>query len=343
MIADFAFLHPALVHLLWLAIAIAAALVVVDLRRRDALDRFISRVMQLRLAVRAPSSRRIARAVAVLATLAFGVLALMRPQTHTATTTLASSNAAADILFVLDVSKSMLAEDAVPNRLGRAKAEIADLVARFHGHRVGLVAFAGRASVVCPLTPDYGFFRMILRNVDTRSVSRGGTRIGDAIRKGVAVFGPTENAKLLVLITDGEDHESYPTEAATEAKKHGVRIISIGFGSETGSPITLTDPTTGAKNTLTDRDGAIVTSRLDGETLRTLALATEGAYVPAGTAALDLDSIVRSHIEPMAKASHGSHVRIVPEEYYPWFVALALASLFAAVWFGALPPRRGLV
>src|SRR5262249_14480030 len=154
---------------------------------------------------------------------------------------------AADVMIVLDVSKSMLAEDVRPNRLERAKAEISEMARQLPGHRVGLVAFAGRAGLLCPLTPDHGLFNLGLRGGDTSSVSRGGTRIGEALRVATKGFPSGPGAKLVVLITDGEDHDSYPLEAAKTAKGEGVKIIAVGLGSEEGSPITLTDPRTGAK------------------------------------------------------------------------------------------------
>jgi Ca-activated chloride channel family protein len=273
--------------------------------------------------------------------LVLGIAALMRPQTTGATESVSSARVSADIVIVLDVSKSMLAEDAAPSRLARAKAEISGMLDELRGHRVGLVAFAGRASVLSPLTPDYGFFRMILRGTDPSSVSRGGTQIGEAIREALAVLREsTSGSKLILLVTDGEDHDSYALDAAGEAKAAGIKIVSIGFGSETGSEITIVDPRTGARSMLTDRDGKNVQSRLDGELLRKIALETEGAYVPAGVAALDLESIVNGHIEPLVAESVETS-RLVPGELYPWFVLGSLVCLLISVWLGASGRRRG--
>jgi Ca-activated chloride channel family protein len=229
----------------------------------------------------------------------------------------------------------MLADDAKPTRLSRAKAEIADMVSKLDGHRIGLVAFAGRAAVLAPLTPDYSFFRMILDGVDTNSVSRGGTNIGEGLRKAIRSFDAGPGAKLILLITDGEDHDSYPREAAKQAVEAGIRIVSIGFGSEEGSQITLVEPDTGAKSLLVDGDRKPVVSRLDGALLRDLALETEGAYVPAGVAALDMESIVRQHLEPLIRDSAtAAVVRTVPDEHYRWFALGALACLIIAVALG---------
>ena len=323
------------VHLVWAALVLVALLTAFELRGRDHLGRFVSALMQRRLAVSQTLARRLTRLGLILATLVLGVLALMRPQMLGGTESLSSRRVSADILVALDVSRSMLAEDATPNRLARAKAEIGEFVDRVQGHRVGLVAFAGRAAVMSPLTTDYGFFRLVLRDVNTDSVSRGGTRIGDAIRKSITAYGPGQGPKVLLLITDGEDQDSYPLDATRAALEAGIRIVTIGFGSESGSEITITDRKTGARSVLTDGDGQVVRSRLDGELLRRIALETEGVYVPAGTAALDLDSIIEAHIEPMVTESVSTLARRVPVENYKWFVLGALTALFAAVWIGA--------
>ena len=331
------FADPHWVHLFWAALALVGVLAFLELRAPDTLSRFLSAAMQARLARSQRFGRRTLKLVLVLATLVFGILGLMRPQTPGGTDTLSSRKVTADIMIVLDVSRSMLAEDAAPNRLARAKAEIAEFVDRVNGHRVGLIAFAGRAAVKCPLTSDYGFFRLVLRDIDTRTVSRGGTRIGDAIRKAVAGFGPVRGPRLMLLITDGEDHDSYPLDAVQQAEAAGVRVVAIGFGSETGSEIKLTDPATGASSVLTDRDGNVVRSRLDGELLREIALRSEGIYVPAGTAALDLDSIVSAHVEPLVEDAAARITRRGPTEHYRWFVLTALLALVAAVWVGSAP------
>src|SRR5262249_5498907 len=149
---------------------------------------FLSPVMQRRLTAQASLSRTILRLALVLGCLLAGVGALMRPQARGMTETVSAANASADVMFVLDTSRSMLAEDAAPNRLARAKAEIGQLVSRLDGQRVGLVAFAGRAVPMCPLTPDHSFFNTVLATTDTRSAGRGGSRIGEAIKTAVRTF-----------------------------------------------------------------------------------------------------------------------------------------------------------
>ncbi len=327
-------LYPERIHLVWAAIAIVGILFVLELRTRGALSSFLSPVMQRRLTAQASLERTVVRLGFVLLSLLAGVEALMRPQAPGQTETVTVSRASADVMFVLDVSRSMLADDAAPNRLARAKAEINQLVSRLEQHRVGLVVFAGRAVQVCPLTPDHSFFTTVLNTVDTRSAGKGGSRVGEAIKTALRSFPAGQGAKLMVLISDGDDQDPYTQEAAKAAQAAGVKIVVVGLGSEQGSQITLTDPHTGAKTTLM-YEGKPVISKLDGEALRKIALTTEGAYVPAGTSAIDLDSIMESHVRPIVRAAADASVRVIPAERYPWLVLTSLACLLAALWVGS--------
>ncbi|HEY6034527.1 MAG TPA: VWA domain-containing protein [Kofleriaceae bacterium] len=326
--------HQELIHLVWAALAIVGALAFLELRSREALSGFLSPIMQRRLTAKSSTERTMLRLCLVLGCLVFGVAALMRPFARGETERVTSGAPAADVMFVLDVSRSMLAEDATPNRLARAKNEIAQLVSRLEGQRVGLVVFAGRAAPVCPLTPDHSFFNTVLNSVDTRSAGRGGTKVGEAIKTALRGFPPGQGARLIVLITDGDDQDPYSEDAAKAARDAGVKIVAVGLGSETGSQITLTDPKTGAKTVLM-HDGKPVISKLDGATLRKIALVTEGAYIPAGTAAIDLDAIIDSHVRPIVREAAASATREVKVERYPYMILGSLLCLLAALWVGA--------
>ena len=334
MILDWSFVHVDRIHLVWGAIAITVLLGMLDLRSRDAMSAFLSPVMQRRLTAQASTSRVALRLVLLLCAMLCAVGALMRPQARGVTETVSTSSASADVVFVLDASRSMLAEDAAPNRLARAKAEIAQLVERLEGHRVGLVAFAGRAVQVCPLTPDHSFFTTVLSTVDTMSTGKGGTKIGEGIKAALRGFPAGGGVKLIVLITDGDDQDPYSEEAAKAARDAGVKIVAVGLGSEDGSQITLTDPQTGARQPLM-HDGKPVISKLNGEQLRKVALVTEGAYIPAGTSAIDLDSIMESHVAPILRAASDSALRRIPAERFQWLVLGCLGFLLAALWVAA--------
>ncbi len=331
---DWTFVHVERIHLVWAALALLGLLVVLELRTRTAMIAFLSPVMQRRLTAQASTRRSVVRLALVLVTLLASIGALMRPQARGAMETVTASTSAADVMFVIDTSRSMLAQDVGPNRLARAKAEIGQLVSQLVDHRVGLVAFAGRAVPACPLTPDHAFFQSVLATIDTRSAGRGGTKIGEAIKVAVRGFPVGGGAKLIVLISDGDDQDAYSEEAAKAARDAGVKIITVGFGSEDGSEITLTDPQTGATQTLM-HDGAPVISKLNGEQLRKIALVTEGAYIPAGTSALDLDAIMASHVTPIVRAATDAAKRRIPAEQFQWLVLVALLALLAALWVGA--------
>jgi len=326
--------HPGYIHFVWLAIAVIAVAVVLELRARDALSAFLSPLMQRRLTAQASFERTLLRLALLLGCLGCGVWALTQPRARGVTESVPAGEASADVMFVLDTSRSMLAEDAAPNRLARAKAEIEQLVGKLDGHRVGLIAFAGRAAPVCPLTPDHSFFNTVLATIDTRSAGKGGTRVGEAIKTALRAFPTGDGAKLIVLITDGDDQDPYTQEAAKAARNAGVKIVAVGLGSEQGSTITLTDPQTGAKTTLM-HDGKPVISKLDGASLQKLALTTEGAYIPAGTSAIDLDSIMESHVKPIVAAAADRAYREIPAERFPWLVLASLGFLLAALWVGS--------
>jgi Ca-activated chloride channel family protein len=337
---DWTFVNVQYIHLVWAALGITGLLFGLEVRSRNVLGTFLSPVMQRRLTAQASMSRVGLRLGLLFLAMLAAIVALMRPQARGATEAVSASTPAADVVFVLDTSRSMLAEDTAPNRLARAKAEINQVVARLEGHRVGMVAFAGRAVQVCPLTPDHAFFTTVLSTIDTSSAGRGGTKIGEAIKVALRGF-PAGGAKLIVLITDGDDQDPYSEEAAKAARDAGVKIIAVGLGSETGSQITLTDPQTGAKTTLM-HEGTPVISKLNGEQLRKIALVTEGAYVPAGTSAIDLDSIMESHVQPIVRAAADASIRRIPSERFQWLVLLSLVCLLAALWVGAgAGDRRG--
>jgi len=342
MIFDWSFANGDCAWLIWIAAAVVIGIGALELRGREALSAFLSPVMQRRLTAQASLARTIVRLVLIFFALVAGVLALMRPQKMGETET-APVARVADVMFVVDTSRSMLAEDASPNRLARAKAEIGELVKRLEAdgdrvHRVGLVAFAGRAVQMCPLTPDHSFFNTVLATVDTRSAGRGGTRIGDAIRTAMHGFPAAQGAKVIVLITDGDDQDQYTQEAAKAARDAGVRIVAVGLGSPEGSKITLTDPKTGAKTDLM-YDGKPVISKLDAKALEQIALTTEGAYIPAGTQAIDLDAILDAHVKPIMREAAATTLRVVPAERYPWLVLACIGCLLAALWVGAAIDR----
>jgi Ca-activated chloride channel family protein len=224
----------------------------------------------------------------------------------------------------------MLAEDIKPSRLERSKIAIRDLLEKLQGDRIAIVTFAGNSAIKCPLTQDYAFVRMVLADISTESTSRGGTLIGDAVRKATEdVFDrQSREYKDIILITDGEDHDSFPVQAAEKAAAEGIRIIAIGLGDEQqGSRI----PITGAngEKTFMKYNGQEVWSKLDADTLRRIVYAAKGGKflsVEPGTT-LDLGQIYEGLITSADKREVESATMMTYDEKFQIFLALGLGLI----------------
>ena len=224
-----------------------------------------------------------------------------------------------DVVFMLDVSRSMLATDLAPNRLERAKIAIIDCIERLQGDRVGLVAFAGSAVVRCPLTLDYGFFKQMLEDTTIDIAIKGGTNIGDTLRTiHTDVFDNQMKAyKDIIIISDGGDHDSFPVNAAQALGDEGIRLIVIGVGdSKVGQPIPL-----GAANKFLEYDGQRVLTQLDTDSLRQIGLATPGGiYLEVGTGSVDLGEVYMDLIRSQKKREFGEETITNYNELYGWFL-----------------------
>ena len=242
-----------------------------------------------------------------------------------------------DLYVLIDVSRSMLAEDVAPTRLGRAKADVSALVNRLEGERIGLIAFAGQAVVKCPLTVDYNSFRRALNELDPNSAPRGGTAIGDAIRKSLEVFqSNSARDQAILLITDGDDQQSYPLEAATVAAERQVTIFSVGLGdAEKGSRIPQKDKS----GLFVEHQGEQVWSKLDGTLLQEIALKTSGVYIPAGTRSYDLGELYTKYLQGRRGDDSTSQTRIRRTERFQIFLAIALLALLIDMFI--IPFRSG--
>ncbi|HPY75483.1 MAG: VWA domain-containing protein [Planctomycetes bacterium] len=235
-----------------------------------------------------------------------------------------------DVVFLLDISNSMLAQDLLPNRLEMAKASIQDCLEHLQGDRVALVAFAGRTVIQCPLTLDYTYFQMQLQNLTTDTIGRGGSMMGDALRTILKqIYTEEQNThKDIILITDGEDHDSYPLQAAEEIGRKGIRLLAIGLGDETqGQRIPIIDEQ-GNKHFL-QYQGQEVWSKLDADTLRKMtALTPNGTYINVSTGAIDLGKVYQQLISQAEKKEHEATLTTKYEEKYQIFLILTLITLY---------------
>lgn len=237
-----------------------------------------------------------------------------------------SNRKGAEIMIALDVSNSMLAQDYSPNRLERAKLAISRLVDKLHGDRIGLIVFAGQSFVQLPITTDYVSAKIFLNTIGTESVPVQGTALGDAINTAIKSFSSEaqmqEDNKAIILITDGENHEDDPVEAARMAAEVGIRVFCIGVGSPEGKPI----PYGPDGELMKDREGNIVVTKLDEKILEEVAAAGEGAYIRAGNAEFGLNPII-DELKQLQEQQFKSVVFEDFEEQYMYFFAIALVFL----------------
>ncbi|MGP1310700.1 MAG: VWA domain-containing protein [Phycisphaerales bacterium] len=332
-------LSPGWLWLLWAALGIGAlALLAVGARRRAAIA-FAPGAMREYVVRSGASWKRTLRVALSVGALALLTLSLARPALGEKARTVTRTGR--DVVFVLDVSRSMLAQDLAPDRLDRAKLMIRDALGVIEGDRVGLVAFAGTASVRCPLTYDHSFFRLALDELSPRSVSRGGTMIGDALRVTLNTLFSEETTegrtRDIILITDGEDQGSFPLEAAQQAGERGVRIIALGLGSATGAPV----PAASARGPNYMRyDGEVVRSRLDSRTLEEMVNATPGGvYLEVGTGVLDLDDVYSQLVKGADQREMDSREDVAMIERFQWVLLPAIGLLLLETLIGER--RRG--
>ena len=319
------FASPQYLFLLGLLPIIGLLLTYEAWRRRSLSKQFAEPGMLVRLAPRGSRFRAVLRSGLLLLGLAGIILALARPQWGEAFEDLPSRGL--DLFVLLDVSRSMQAEDVAPNRLARAKADIRDLLEKLEGDRVGLIIFAGAALVRVPLTTDQAFYRGVLEDIEFQDVPRGGTQIGSAIRRALEAMPPRASRdQLLVLITDGEDHESEPRAAAEAAAARGVKIMTVGLGDvDEGGRIPVRDPR--GRLRYLQYDGNEVWSRMDERLLRDIALKTGGVYIPAQTRQYDLGQLLESQLSRLARGEIATTRRKRKLDRFPWLLAFGLTCL----------------
>jgi len=227
-----------------------------------------------------------------------------------------------NLILLVDTSLSMKAEDVKPDRLRRAKYECSQLIDKLRGDRVGLVAFAGVSYLQCPLTLDYGAAKMFLDVMDTDLLPSQGTAIGDAIETALKAFDVEETKhKAIVIFSDGEDHLGKAVEAAQKAADDGVVIYSVGVGTISGAPIPINED--GSQSFKRDRQGKVVTTKLDPSMLQQIASITNGKYYEIDQGNYSAEQLYKD-IFKLDRTTLSSHQYSSYEERYQYFVALAL-------------------
>ncbi|MGA2090216.1 MAG: VWA domain-containing protein, partial [Endomicrobiales bacterium] len=322
------FVHPQLLFLELLIIALTAMYILAFRAKRRATAAFGEAGLMERLSSVSPAWQKI-RAGLFIAAIFFTVLALAQPQFGTKL--VEAKQRGSDVLIAVDVSQSMLDEDVKPNRITRAKALLSDLIGQLGGNRVGIIAFAGVAFWQCPMTLDISSVNLFLDLMDTNLIPQGGTAIGDAIRLGVqGLQKAPARSKAIILLTDGEDHKSDPEGAAELAAKEGIKIYAVGFGSTTGEPIPLHDEQGNFTGYKKNKKGEVVMSKLDEKLLSGMASATGGEYIRAQDGTIDTARLVDA-INGLDKTKLTSQLNRQYEDRYQYPLSVGCVCLLLAL------------
>lgn len=326
------FANPQAWHLLWLLPFIAAGLHFFYAYRCKMASLFIQDHLHHDLAEGFNRRHYRIKAVMIMAAFILMVAALSRPQWGFSIRPVKRHGL--DIMVIIDVSKSMLTQDVQPSRLERTKLAVKDLVMKLNGSdHIGLIAFAGDAMVMCPLTYDYRGFLLSLDDLSVDSIPRGGTDISQAIDEAVNAYkGMGDSDKAVVLVTDGEDEEGEAFKAAQHAKENGVKIFTVGVGTKEGDLIQVST-SDGQTSFLKDADGNVVKSHLNENLLQQIAYITGGAYVRSGASEFGLDYLYDRQLSRLKKHDTDEKTAKVYDERFQWPLTVAFLILLAEAIF----------
>ncbi len=266
----------------------------------------------------------------MLLALAMLIIGLVNPKIGTKVETVKREGI--DIVFAMDVSKSMLCEDVAPSRLEKSKQIVSQIINQLGSDRIGIVAYAGSAFPVLPITTDYSVAKMFLQSMGPGMVSSQGTSLDEAIKLAGTYFDDkSKTSKLLIMISDGEDHSEGAEAAAEEAKKLGMKIVTIGLGTEKGGTIPL------KKNGVVesyqrDNNGEVVITKLNPNSLATIAKITDGGYVNGNNTHEVLDYI-KATLDKIQKTEFESTQMADFQSQFQWFLGIGFVLLFLDVFF----------
>lgn len=331
------FADPSRLHLLWLVPALALLFLWSGRRRRKAAARFGDLVLLARLSATHSPLRDRVKSGLLLAAVFFLVLALGRPQWGQRSEEVVRRGV--DVFLALDTSFSMDATDIAPSRIAKAQHIASTLADRLAGNRIGLIVFAGSAFLQCPLTLDTGAAKIYLDAVTTGVVPDPGTNLASALDAARLGFVARESKfKVVVLLTDGEQHEGDPQKVAEAARDEGVVIFTVGVGTPGGEPIPVRDGEGRVVDYKKDEAGQPVLSRLDEDTLSRIALSTGGKYFRASDREAEVDELV-DLISGMEAKELSSKLTTRYEERFYWPLSIAVLLLTAEA---SIPRRREL-
>lgn len=316
---------PVYLNFLLLIPALVVFFIVGGINRKKKIEIFGDVALIERLSFSKSLVKERIRKVLIVIALTFLILALARPQMGSKLAM--TKRYGVDIIIAVDTSLSMLAQDIKPDRIEKAKLELGSLIDRLKGDRIGILAFAGDSFMQCPLTLDYSAAKMFLSIIEPGMMPKPGTAIGDAIKAAIKNFTKKERKhKVLILLTDGEDHGANPIDAANEAKKEGVIIYTIGIGTKKGEPIPVAGRSGKVSGYKKDKSGEVVMTKLDEETLQKIALITDGKYYHATAGEFELDKIY-DEIDRMEKKELSSRLFTQYEDRFQYFLGVAFILL----------------
>ena len=312
----------------WLLLIIPIILVlflVLQIWKRKAQNKFADKYLLNKLSPNRSLFKSLLKIITLCSAFACLTLALVNPKIGTKLETVKREGV--DIVFAVDVSKSMLAEDIAPNRLEKSKQLVTQIINNLASDRIGIIAYAGKAFPQLPITTDYASAKMFLQNMNTDMLSSQGTAINEAINLAKTYFDDEEQTnRVLIIISDGEDHSEDAVRVAEEASEEGIKIFTIGVGNEKGGPIPLKRNGV-VLNYKKDKQGETVITKLNEETLKNIAIEANGAYIK-GDNTNEVVEQIRDILNKMDKTEFESKQIAEFKDQFQWFLGFGLFFLF---------------
>jgi len=307
-------LIPALIVFFWYS----------RIQRRKALAKFGQKEIMSVLMPNVSAARPVIKFIVLLLALASIIIAIARPQFGSKLKTVKREGI--ELIIALDVSNSMMAEDIQPNRLERSKRAISQLVDKLSDDKIGLIVFAGEAFTQLPITTDYVSAKLFLNSISPQIVPTQGTAIGAAIDLGMKSFSPQfAGSKVIIVITDGENHEDDAVGSATNAAKEGIVVHTIGMGLPQGALIPYNS--NGQKTYRKDNQGNTVVTKLDEPMLQKIAEAGKGVYIRANNTQVGLNTLF-DEVNKMEKTEMESQIYADYDDKFQYFIGLGLFLIF---------------
>ncbi|NJM79631.1 MAG: VWA domain-containing protein [Flavobacterium sp.] len=258
------------------------------------------------------------------------ILALVNPKIGTKMETVKRQGI--DIVFALDISKSMLAEDIAPSRLEKSKQLISQIINSLGNDRIGIVGYAGSAYPTLPMTTDYSIAKMYLQNMNPNMVSSQGTALNDAINLATTYFDAVDTSKLIILVSDGEDHGDGAEQASEIAKEKGVKIVTIGVGTPNGGTIPIKGDNGVVAEYKKDNEGNVVITKLNPEILQNIAENTKGTYIEGNVTKTVLEQL-KNVLDNIEKTEFEAQEIAEYQTQYQWFIGVAFFLLLLDIFF----------